>query len=271
MEISYQIVNTDKTIGFLTMKNKINQYLDAIEKEKQIKILLACETGSRAWGFPSPDSDYDVRIIYMHPKDWYLSLTDKKDSIQRMLENNEIDITGWDLRKSLRLLMKSNPPLLERIQSTIIYRQDDQFVNSIVGLANNSYSRISTIHHYLSMAKKFLADIVNEKEYKLKKFFYALRSATACLWILKKHEIPPISFLQMINGLDINKDLVKKINQLISLKSTQSETYFHSGESELFEFIHHCISLAETGASSLPSAKTDLVQLDQFFIKMLDK
>jgi predicted nucleotidyltransferase len=56
------------------MHNKINGYLDAIEKEKQIKILLACETGSRAWGFPSPDSDYDVRIVYVHEKDWYLSL-----------------------------------------------------------------------------------------------------------------------------------------------------------------------------------------------------
>ncbi len=253
------------------MHHNIKYYLEEIEKEKQIKILLASETGSRAWGFPSPDSDYDVRIIYMHPKDWYLSLTEKKDSIQRMLENNEIDITGWDLRKSLRLLMKSNPPLLERIQSTIIYHQDDQFVNSIEALANNSYSRISTIHHYVSMAKKFFADIVNEKEYKLKKLFYALRSATACLWILKKNEIPPINFLQMIDGLDINEDLVTRINQLISIKSTQSEAYFHKGEPELFAFIHHCISLSEAGANSLPSVKTDIVQLDQFFVKMLDK
>ncbi len=162
------------------MHNKINHYLETIEKEKQIRILLACETGSRAWGFPSPDSDYDVRIVYVHDKDWYLSLTEKKDSIQKMYENNDIDITGWDLRKSLRLLMKSNPPLLERIQSTIIYRQEDAFVNSIGALANKSYSRIATIHHYLSMAKKFFEDI--KDEYKLKKFFYALRSATACLW-----------------------------------------------------------------------------------------
>ena len=101
------------------MTEKINQYLDKIEIEKKVKILLACETGSRAWGFPSPDSDFDIRIIYVHKKDWYLSLNERKDSIELMFENNDIDITGWDLRKSLRLLHKSNPPLLERIQSPI--------------------------------------------------------------------------------------------------------------------------------------------------------
>ncbi len=253
------------------MHNKINGYLDAIEKETRIKILLACETGSRAWGFPSPDSDYDVRIVYVHEKDWYLSLTEKKDTMQQMLENNEIDITGWDLRKSLRLLVKSNPALLERIQSTIVYRQNDEFSKSIGELAKYSYSRVSTIHHYLSMAKKFFADIVGKEEYKLKKLFYALRSATACLWILEKQQMPPINFLQMIDDLDIDEGLVNRINQLITLKSTQSESYFHSGEPELFTFIQHCISSAETDASSLPSAKSDLNQLDQFFRKMLDQ
>src|SRR5690606_32395753 len=113
------------------MSEKIIQYLDKIENEKQIKILLACETGSRAWGFPSPDSDFDIRIIYVHKKDWYLSLSEKKDSIELMFENNDIDISGWDLRKSLRLLQKSNPPLLERIQSPIVYKSDNTFLAEI--------------------------------------------------------------------------------------------------------------------------------------------
>ena len=94
------------------MKEKIQQYLQEIESQKSIKILLACETGSRAWGFPSPDSDYDIRLIYMHDKDWYLSLNEKKDTIELMLEDNNLDISGWDLRKSLRLLWKSNSALL---------------------------------------------------------------------------------------------------------------------------------------------------------------
>ncbi|KAA3624027.1 MAG: nucleotidyltransferase domain-containing protein, partial [Bacteroidetes bacterium] len=121
------------------MKDKIRKYLSELEKDKGIEILLACETGSRAWGFPSPDSDFDVRIIYKHEKDWYLSLAEKKDTIDIFLDNNEIDISGWDLRKSLRLLWKSNPPLLERIQSPIIYKSDQEFVVGITAIAQKTY------------------------------------------------------------------------------------------------------------------------------------
>jgi predicted nucleotidyltransferase len=70
------------------MEEKIKKYLSDLEKEKGIEILLACETGSRAWGFPSPDSDFDVRVIYKHKKNWYLSLTEEKDTIEYFLENN---------------------------------------------------------------------------------------------------------------------------------------------------------------------------------------
>ena len=113
------------------MDKKIKKYLKNIEEKFDITILLACETGSRAWGFPSPDSDYDVRLIYKHKRDWYLSLAEEKDTIELMLDNNEIDISGWDIRKTLRLLWKSNPPLLERIQSPIIYTCDVKTYNLI--------------------------------------------------------------------------------------------------------------------------------------------
>ncbi len=201
----------------LFMRQKINSYLAQIEKEKDIKILLAVETGSRAWGFPSPDSDYDIRMIYVHPQDWYLSLTEKKDSIEMMLENNDLDITGWDLRKVLRLLWKSNPPLLERIQSPIIYKQDAEFLEAFRSIAQDTYSRIATIHHYVNMAIKCYAEISEGETYKLKKFFYALRAATACKWILEKKEIPPIEFKRMLSGLELKKSLTDRIEELISL------------------------------------------------------
>jgi len=251
------------------MKEKINQYLNKIEKEKNIIILLACETGSRAWGFPSPDSDFDIRIIYKHKKDWYLSLNEKKDSIDLMFENNEIDITGWDLRKSLKLLQKSNSPLLERIQSPIIYKKDDEFLDEMTTVAQNQYSRIATIHHYLSMAKNFLEELKEAKEYKLKKFFYALRSATACKWILEKEEMPPIEFLKMINGLNIPNSVTNRIDELILLKSTISESYFHEGEKELISFIEACINETDKKRQSLPSAKGNTEELDTFFLKTL--
>ncbi len=251
------------------MNEKISQYLTEIEKNKDVEILLACETGSRAWGFPSPDSDFDIRIIYKHKKDWYLSLNEQKDSIDLMFENNEIDITGWDLRKSLKLLQKSNAPLLERIQSPIIYKKDSEFLEEMKIVAQNQYSRIATMHHYLSMAKKFIEELKESEEYKLKKFFYTLRSATACKWILEKDEMPPIEFMKMVNNLDIDSALIKRINELIELKATKSESYYHKGESELLNFIETCINEADENRLKLPSSKGKIEELNNFFIKTL--
>lgn len=252
------------------MKEKIKKYLSDLEKEKKIEILLACETGSRAWGFPSPDSDFDVRVIYKHSKDWYLSLNEEKDTLVYFLENNMIDISGWDLRKSLRLLWKSNPPLLERIQSPIIYKVDDRFREEISSIAPKTYSRIATIHHYSSMAKKAIEEVINAKEYKLKRFFYALRASVACLWILEKEEIPPIEFGIMLNGLDLPEKLIIRIRELIQLKSTISEAYLHKGDQELIEFMKTCMERADKESKSLPSSKGKMSELNEFFRKTLD-
>lgn len=252
------------------MEEKIKKYLSDLEKEKGIKILLACETGSRAWGFPSPDSDFDVRMIYKHQKDWYLNLTEEKDTIEYFLDNNEIDISGWDLRKSLRLLWKSNPPLLERIQSPIIYKVDKDFLTGINTVAQKTYSRIATIHHYSSMAKKAFEEVENAVDYKLKKLFYALRASVACLWILDKEEIPPIEFGKMLNGLYLPANLKTRIGELIEIKSTISETYLHQGEKELLEFIKACIERADNESQSLPASKGQMSDLNDFFIKTLD-
>jgi len=110
------------------MLDTIRRYIENIEHDYNCHVLLACETGSRAWGFSSPDSDYDIRLIYLHKKDWYLSLKPKGDTINLMFENNNIDISGWDLRKTLLLLNKSNGPLLEKIHSSIIYKSDESFL-----------------------------------------------------------------------------------------------------------------------------------------------
>lgn len=251
------------------MEEKIIKYLSDLESKEEIKILLACETGSRAWGFPSPDSDFDVRIIYKHKKSWYLGLTEEKDTIEYFLDNNEIDISGWDLRKSLRLLWKSNPPLLERIQSPIVYRVDQDFLKGINLIAQETYSRIATIHHYLNMAKKAFDEVANSEEYKLKKFFYALRASVACFWILEREEIPPIEFGKLLHGLDLPRNLIERIIELIDLKSTSSETYLHKGEAELIDFMKTCIERADCESQKLPASKGKMSVLNEFFIKTL--
>ncbi len=251
------------------MKTKITNYLKQIEQDKEIKILLACETGSRAWGFPSPDSDYDVRLIYVHKRDWYLGITESKDSLQEMYENNDLDFSGWELRKCLRLLTKSNAALLERIQSPIIYQADAGFMNEIMQIATPCYSPRTTLHHYLGLAKRSFADIVDLENYKLKKFFYALRASVACLWIQQKEQMPPIEFQKMIYVLDIDKSIINRIEELIELKATISESYLHEGEAKILEFINANIIQAKQRAGGLAVAKCDINKLNTFFIKSI--
>ncbi len=253
------------------MNEKIKQYLRNIEVEKNVEILFACETGSRAWGFPSPDSDYDVRFIYKHPKDWYLSLTEQKDSIELMLDNNEMDLSGWDFKKSLTLLAKSNVAMLERIQSPIIYVENEAFLTGIQALAQHTYSKIATMYHYLSMAKNMFEAVQADRAVKLKKLFYALRTSVACQWILERDEMPPIIFQTMLEKLDIAPSITQRIYELIELKATKSESYFHTEEKALNQFIATTIARADREAQQLPAAKGQMEVLNTFFRKILSQ
>ena len=247
------------------MKGIITGEILKLEREYNVTVLLACETGSRAWGFPSPDSDYDIRLIYKHDLDWYLSLNEKKDTIDLMLDNNMLDISGWDIKKSLGLLWKSNPPLLERLQSPIIYKSDPEFVNEMWELASETYSRIASLHHYKSLSVNMFEEISATGNYKLKKLFYALRAATACKWIIDRDDIPPIEFRKMMEGLNIKSELEERIVDLIKLKSKVDESYFHKGEEEIFKFIESNLNLAETHGRFLPAGEGDMVKMNDFF------
>ncbi|MFZ6052040.1 nucleotidyltransferase domain-containing protein [Halocola ammonii] len=253
------------------MKERIIECLNQIESDRNIKILLACETGSRAWGFPSPDSDYDIRMVYVHEPEWYLSLNERKDTIEMMLDDNNLDISGWDLRKSLRLLWKSNPPFLERIQSPILYKYDKQFSKEVNSLADEFYSPIATLHHYLNIAKKSYEAVAENDTYKLKTFFYGLRTALACQWILEKSEIPPIEFQKILDGIQLESNLKKKIEDLIQLKSTRNESYFHSGEKDILTLMKETIDRADQKRKDLSASQGDMKDLDHFFRKWLKK
>jgi len=108
--------------------SQIKAELARIEEDENISILWACESGSRAWGFESQNSDYDVRFIYLQRTEEYLRASDLRDVIEKPI-SDDLDISGWDLPKALRLFRKSNPPLLEWLQSPIVYQGNDDQVN----------------------------------------------------------------------------------------------------------------------------------------------
>jgi predicted nucleotidyltransferase len=133
------------------IEEDIASKLKEAEAEHSVKILYACESGSRAWGFASPDSDYDVRFIYAHQKDWYLNILPKRDVIEYPV-TPVYDYSGWDLRKTLFLMNKSNPVLFEWLHSPIVYYKDEYAFNVINKLAKEYFSPISSTYHYLHMA-----------------------------------------------------------------------------------------------------------------------
>jgi predicted nucleotidyltransferase len=251
------------------MEAIIKKKIAEIETQYNVKVLFACETGSRAWGFPSPDSDFDVRMIYRHDIDWYLSLNDKKDTIEFMSEDGELDVTGWDIKKCLQLMWKSNGALLERVQSPIVYTEEKNIATLLKTYTEQCFSPVATMHHYLGLARNSFADVVGKDEIKLKKFFYALRATLACKWILDKDSVPPIVFQKMLEELDFDMSLKNTISELIVLKSGKNESYLHPSLSELNKFIEDEIKKAEHAFNNLTGRKKKEVDLDLLFQKVL--
>jgi len=243
----------------------IRTILNQIETKKQIKILYACETGSRAWGFPSPDSDYDIRFVYMHERDWYLGLHQRKDTIEIM--DGDLDITGWDLRKCLTLLKKSNAPLIERFQSPVEYYAVPGFKDDFKTLVKNYYSPIAVFYHHHSLAKKFWEEMKDKEAYKLKSLFYLLRSLLSCNWIMEDKNVLPMDIFGLMQYATVEQK--KKLDELIALKATVGEKYMHPENETLNEWIMVWFEKAEAAKDKLQANNNDMAQLNEFFLKTL--
>lgn len=182
----------------------ILQRLAAIEAEPWngagVRILYASESGSRAWGFASRDSDWDVRFLYVHPPTWYLSVADRQDVIELPIAD-DLDINGWELRKALRLLRKGNPVLREWLHSPIVYRAAPGVAERLRRLAGTQASPRAALHHYLHMAQRNHREYLQGPEVRLKKYLYVLRPLLACLWIECGRGQPPVELAQLVDAL----------------------------------------------------------------------
>lgn len=204
------------------MREKIIKKLQEIEEEQKVKILYAVESGSRAWGFESKDSDYDVRFIYAHLLDWYISIDEKRDVIEYPLQD-ALDIIGWDIKKALQLYKKSNPPLYEWLVSPIIYRENGNFAQQLRELTSQFYSPLTTMHHYLHMAEGNYREYLQGDTVRIKKYFYVLRPVFACIWIEQYKTQPPVEFKKMLHLLEIDLNLKEEIEKLYIRKKSGEE------------------------------------------------
>lgn len=206
------------------IRAEIMRRIKSAEQEHNVKILFAIESGSRAWGFASPNSDYDVRFIYAHPQDWYLDINveRKRDVIEYPIVD-EIDINGWDIRKALMLFWKSNPTIVEWIQSPIVYVDDGIFAKQARALLPRIYTLEKGIYHYKHMANTNYRGYLRKETVPLKKYFYVLRPLLAIRWLEENKEPAPIEFGILRTMISDNKIVSDEIEMLLARKKVSLE------------------------------------------------
>ncbi|MDR2661432.1 MAG: nucleotidyltransferase domain-containing protein [Treponema sp.] len=247
----------------------IKKKLVEIEKEHHVKILYAVESGSRAWGFESADSDYDVRFIYAHPRNWYLNILPKRDVIEYPIVD-EFDYSGWDLRKTLFLINKSNPVFFEWLKSPIVYYKDNYFYTTMEQLSKEYFSPLPAVYHYLHMARGNYREFLQTGEVKIKKYFYVLRPVMACMWIEKYKASPPMEFENLLAQIT-EKELTGEITELLRKKKSGIELGTGPKLKIINDFIEKAIKHFENSINTFdPKKKPKQELLEKGFIQILD-
>ena len=234
--------------------------LQEIEKEYNVTILLAVESGSRAWGFAS----LDVRFIYKRPKNEYLKLNTDRDVIELPVDDTW-DVNGWDLDKTLKLLFKSNPTLFEWINSPLCYYKTD-FTDKIKPVLNEYFSVKNTVYHYLNTARNNMKIYLSGEKIHPKKYFYALRPVLACLWVLEHQTPPPVLFSELTKTM-LPDNLLPSLDYLLDIKMNNPEKTEIAPVRDIDEFLRQHIEEIDKVMESLQRREYkswDL--LNEFFI-----
>ncbi|MDE5619189.1 MAG: nucleotidyltransferase domain-containing protein [Ruminococcus sp.] len=252
----------------MNIKDMILNKISEIQRKENITILHAVESGSRAWGFASPDSDYDVRFIYVRNKNDYLRLEKMRDVIEWEL-NDIYDINGWDISKTLRLLHNSNPTVFEWIHSPIVY-SSHEIIKELTPEIDSFFSCKSGIYHYISTALSTYNKHIKDEHIKLKKYFYVIRPLLACRWILENKTPPPVLFQQLVDAV-ADDNIKSVIAELVRIKTEVPETEKGSHISELDVYIENSITEIRKYADSMQDdKKRDWKELDEMFLKCLE-
>lgn len=245
------------------IRSDVRGYLAGIEREHGVRVLFACESGSRAWGFPSPDSDFDVRFIYVHQRDWYLSIERGRDVIEIPI-SGDMDIAGWDLQKALGLARSGNATLSEWLASPVVYQEEPGFAETMRGLLNRTYRRDRTFMHYKSVTEKNLLQAHRGKGVRVKKFLYSLRTALAAQWCATREDRPPMTLAALADALVPDAAQREGIGAIVEAKATLAEKSTYEAPAELVEFLEERI--AGLAAAEVPTfAAADAGVFDGFF------
>ena len=254
------------------VREEIQRRIRRAEEEHDVKVVLAIESGSRAWGFESPNSDYDARFIYVHRRDWYLSvgLEEKRDVIEYPIVD-DIDLNGWDLRKALRLFWKSNPAFVEWVQSPLVYADHGGFAERVRALMPAVYSCVSGMYHYRSMAKTNYRGYLRGEEVPLKKYFYVLRPLLSVRWLERYGTAAPIEFAKLLHLIDDQPDLLADIDDLLEKKRAAPELGLAEPVHNINDFIEAELGRLERMNPLVTPRGDVLSRLDEVFHASLNE
>ena len=249
------------------MKETIVRQLRKIEEQHGVRILHAAESGSRAWGFASPDSDYDVRFIYVRPMSDYLRLDEPRDVIEWQLDE-VLDINGWDLRKALKHMQQANATLFEWNNSPIVYETTPEW-DRARALSKDYFSGKTAVNHYYGTAASTWVKHLNGDTVRYKKYFYALRPLLAARYIETYHREPPVRFDDLLN-MDIEPTLRAAIDRLLEVKkrTTESEQLPHIPEIQ--SFIRDELPRQKAIGAAMPDDRNrDWAALNRLFMEIV--
>lgn len=252
-----------------TIQALVDRKLDEIEEMEGVKILHAVESGSRAWGFASPDSDYDVRFVYVRPEQYYLRLDEKKDFINWELDET-LDINGWDLSKTLQHFHKSNASLYESGNSPVVYRTTPEW-GEIKEVSERFFSCKAGMYHYYGTARKNFIEYLQGEDVKYKKYFYVLRPILACKWIEERLCPPPVLFSELMGSV-LEEEMKPAVDRLIELKVKTPESAAGRKIEELNGYIAEKLDEFKAKTAAMPDdRKEGWDELNSLFIRMAGK
>lgn len=247
------------------MRAEIMRRIDQIQDEFNVRVLYACESGSRAWGFASPDSDYDVRFIYAHQPDWYCQLDQYSDPNHRdVIEKNisdQLDLAGWDIQKVGKLMLASNPVLMEWLRSPVVYYEDPHFNRRVF---KEMIAKVCTLdgsyHHYVNMARRNYREHLNGPEIRYKKYLYVIRPLLCAKWIWEGLGSPPMPLADVAEKTIDDQLLFDELSRLLARKMTLGE----SERTARWDYIHAFINDELARAEKRKETISDVLNSPQY-------
>lgn len=252
------------------MEEKILRALQQIEKTYHVKILYACEAGSRSIGLESAESDYDIRFIYAEHINRYVSIDPIRKDVVELVEH-KLDMSGWEITKALRLFRKSNPALLEWLHTKVVYVDPHQLKKLLLALQQKLFSKKACIYHYLNIVYKNKKEADTNKPIPVKQAIRIIHPLLMALHIKKFHVFPSGDFFDLIK-YTANKQIAKEINALASKKRNNNGKKWIKLSQDLMDWIEFEVQALEHDVKELNEEKEDgTKELNQIFRDMLYK